>query len=168
MTKNILIAYATRAGSTMEIADSVGKILAESGVGVEVMPVKAVGRVADYSAVVLGSAVRMGSIMPELMKFVKTHKTELQKMPVAAFAVCMSMKDDTPEKRKESESYLDGLRKEVPLVSEGFFAGRMDYKKLNFFVRFMIKNMIKTPEGDFRDWKKIREWAEKVGSSLKS
>jgi hypothetical protein len=35
----------------------------------------------------------------------------------------------------------------------------MDYSKLNRIDRFIAKRVVKAPEGDFRDWKKVGEWA---------
>jgi menaquinone-dependent protoporphyrinogen IX oxidase len=35
----------------------------------------------------------------------------------------------------------------------------MDYSMLKPMDKFMAKRMVKAPEGDFRDWEKIREWA---------
>jgi menaquinone-dependent protoporphyrinogen oxidase len=162
MSKKILVAYATRAGSTMEVADSLGKVIAESGCQVDVLPVKKVKSTEGYDAVVLGTAVRMGKIMPEIVSFTKKNKAKLGKLPVAAFVVCLTMKDDTPENRKTVSAYLDPVKKEVGLADEGLFAGKLDVAKLGFFSRFIMTKMVKTPDADHRDWKKIREWGAKL------
>jgi menaquinone-dependent protoporphyrinogen oxidase len=162
MTTKILVAYGTRAGSTAEVADAVGKKLAQGGVAVDVRPVKSINNLSGYSAVVLGSAVRAGKILPEVTDFVKAHKEELRKRPVAYFVAGMTLREDTPEKRKIVDAYLDPLRAEVAPVDAGLFAGKMDYSKLGFFERIIIKNMIKTPEGDLRNWPEINNWAEKL------
>jgi menaquinone-dependent protoporphyrinogen oxidase len=46
--------------------------------------------------------------------------------------------------------------------SIGLFAGKMDYQKLSFFERTIIKKAIKLPEGDFRNWDAINRWAESL------
>jgi menaquinone-dependent protoporphyrinogen oxidase len=166
MPHKVLVAYASRSGSTMEIADSVGKILAESGYAVDVLPVKEVTSVKEYSAVVLGSAIWGGKLLPEAMTFVKQYKPVLAGKPLAVFVVCLTMKDDTPENRKKVNAYLNPLREEVTPQSIGLFAGKMTSAKLNIFLRFMVKHMIKAPEGDFRDWTKIHAWAKEVGSTF--
>ena len=43
----------------------------------------------------------------------------------------------------------------------GLFAGAMDYSKLPFILRLLMKAM-KTPQGDFRDWEAIRAWADSI------
>ena len=54
-------------------------------------------------------------------------------------------------------------------VSMGLFAGALDYSKLNFIFRAVMKSKMKKqgiPEGDFRNWDAITSWAEGVSSSL--
>jgi menaquinone-dependent protoporphyrinogen oxidase len=159
MAKKICVGYATRAGSTREVADSIGKTLAETGVQVDVRPIKEIKSIEGYDAIVLGTAIRAGQLMPEVVKFAKVHKAALGKVPVAVFVVCLTMKDDTPENRKIVSGYLDPLQKEISFAATGLFAGKMDYSTLNFFLKFIVKKMVKAPEGDFRDWKKVRAWA---------
>jgi flavodoxin len=110
VSRKILVAYGTRAGSTAEIADAVGKKLVSGGAEVDVMSVKNVQNINGYQAVVLGSAIRAGKVLPEILAFVKEHKSELQKKPVAYFVVGMTLREDTSEKRKTVDAYLDPLR----------------------------------------------------------
>ncbi len=58
--------------------------------------------------------------------------------------------------------YLTPLYTLVQPFAEGHFAGKMDYSKLKRFDRFIGKRLVKAPEGDFRDWNKIRQWAEEL------
>jgi menaquinone-dependent protoporphyrinogen oxidase len=158
MPRKIIVAYATRAGSTAEVAECVGKELSERGVEADVRPVKEVRSLDGYDSVVLGTAVRMGKPMPEVVKFVRVNRPWLAKIPVAAFSVSLIMEKDTPQNRTTAAAYLDVLRKEVVLVEEGMFAGKLDFSKLGFFTRFIMTRMVKSPESDSRDWKKIRDW----------
>ncbi|MBN1474034.1 MAG: flavodoxin domain-containing protein [Syntrophaceae bacterium] len=155
----ILVVYATRAGSTAEVADAIGKKLAQSGVAVDVKPLRNVQTLNGYQAVVLGSAIRRCAVLPELTDFVKTYKDELSKIPTADFIVCMIVREDTEKNRKTAVSYLDPLRAEVVPVDTGIFAGKLDYSKLGFIDAIIIKYFIGTPEGDLRDWQKINDWA---------
>jgi hypothetical protein len=65
MKKRILVAYATRAGSTAEIAQAIAETLTARGYAVDVRPVKEKPSLDGCAAVVLGSAVRMGAWLPE-------------------------------------------------------------------------------------------------------
>jgi menaquinone-dependent protoporphyrinogen oxidase len=168
MTPRILVAYATRAGSTAEVADAIGKKLAAGGAMVDIKPIKKVQSIDGYQGVVLGSAIRRGAVLPEVTDFIKTYKEELRKLPVACFIVCMILRENTEENRKKAASYLDPLSAEVNAVDTGMFAGKLDYSKLNFVDAFVVEHIIGTPEGDLRDWKQINDWAANLLPKLQN
>jgi menaquinone-dependent protoporphyrinogen oxidase len=168
MIPQILVAYATRAGSTAEVAGAIGKELAAGAVMVDVKPIKKVKSIDGYQGVVLGSAIRAGNILPEVTDFVYTHKDELQKVPVAYFIVCFILRENTEENRKTANAYLDPLRTEVTPVDVGLFTGKMDFSKLSFWEIFIIKYIVKAPEGDLRDWQQINDWAANLLPKLQN
>lgn len=165
MIKKILVAYATRAGSTIEVADAIAKTLAE-GVQVEIKPVKKVKDIKEYQAVVLGTAIRKGNVLPEALDFVKRYKTDLKNIPTAYFIVCMTLKENTEENRKKANAYLDPLRAEVTPEDTGLFAGKLDYSKLGSIDYIIVKYFIGEPEGDYRDWNAIKDWAAQLKKKL--
>ena len=167
-TFKILVVYATRAGSTIEVAQAIGKKLAAGGAAVDVKPVKNAANLKDYQAVILGSAIRRGAVLPEVTDFAKTNKEELKNIPVAGFIVCMILREDNEQNREKAASYIKPLQGELSFVDVGFFTGKLDYSRLNFIDAFIIKYFIGTPEGDLRDWQKINEWAENLGIKLKN
>lgn len=168
MPKKVLIVYATRSGTTAQIAETVAKTMTASGLLADIMPVRDAVTAEGYDAVVLGTAIRAGMIMPELLKFVKRNQESLLKIHVAAFAVCLTMKDDTPENRKAVAAYLDPIKKHIKLVSETVLAGAVTFARLGVFARFIIRKLAKAQEGDFRDERKITEWAQEFVKRIKS
>jgi menaquinone-dependent protoporphyrinogen oxidase len=161
MSDKILVAYATAAGSTGEVAEAIGKALREGDATVDVRRAKEVAGVGDYRAVVVGTGVRAGRVYQEAATFLETHQEVLSKVPVAYFVVCMTMQDDTEDARCQAGTYLDQLQEKAPAVEpvdRGLFGGAMDYKKLPLPLRLIMKVM-KASEGDFRDWEAIRAWA---------
>ena len=165
MSEKILVAYASKCGSTGEVAEAIGQTLCDAGAAVDVRLANDVADVSGYRAVVVGSAIRAGQWLPEATKFVETHQGALSRVPVAYFVVCLTMKDDTEENRRTVAAYLDSMREMVQPVDEGLFAGAMNYSKLALPIRLMMKAM-KSPEGDFRDWDSIRAWAAGVHPTL--
>ena len=157
MSEKILVAYASKCGSTGDVAETIGQALCDGDGAVDVRLAKDVTDVGPYRAVVVGSAIRMGRWLPEAVKFVETHRDALSQVPVAYFTVCMTLQDDTEENRREVAAYVDPIREMVQPADVGAFAGAMDYGKLSLPFRLMIKAM-KVPEGDFRDWDSIRTW----------
>lgn len=168
MISPILVAYATRADSTREVAEFVGRALAELHTAVEVRPVNKVKDIRPYQAVIIGTAVRMGKIMPEAVSFAQKHALNLRQKPAAYFTVCLTMKEDTPENRATAAGYLEPLCDIHTPVSLGLFGGRVEYARLGPLFRFFFSRD-KTgavPEGDWRDWDAIRNWALALATAL--
>jgi menaquinone-dependent protoporphyrinogen oxidase len=165
MKDKILVAYASRAGSTGEVAETIGQMLCEAGAAVDVRLAKEVTDLSPYRAVVVGSGIRVGKWLPEAVEFVENHRETLNRIPIAYFLVCLTLKEDTEENRREVSAYLDPVCKIVQPVDTGLFAGAMDYSKLPFILRLTMKAM-KSPKGDFRDWEVIRAWADRVHDRL--
>jgi len=156
--RKVLIAYATRAGSTASVAERVAEVLNQKGFVAQAMAIKEVRDTAPYDAVVLGSSIRAGKLMPEVFRFLDKNKTALEAKPFAAFIVCLTMKDSDEKNRATANSYLGPLRLLVKPASEGLFAGAYDPQKLGFIERQIMK-MIKAPPGDFRKWDQVEAWA---------
>ena len=161
MDNKILVAYASKAGSTIEIATHVAEKIAENGKPVDVLPVNKVEDLTKYQSVILGSAIRIGAVLPEVSKFIESNKDILMTKSLNVFVVCMTLNEDNEENRNIVSGYLEPIRKLVHPATEGLFAGVMDLTKLNLLERLMMKSM-KTPQGDFRNWEKIDTWVKKA------
>lgn len=161
MNKKILVTYATRAGSTVEVAAAIGESLSKRGFAVDVKPVKEKPNLANYQAVLMGSAVRMGSWLPEAVDFVKANQQALNKMPVAIFTVHMNNTGEDDTSRAARLAYLNAIRPLLNQADEVYFAGKMDFVRLSFLDR-LVAGMVKAVEADRRDWGKIRNWTPAI------
>jgi menaquinone-dependent protoporphyrinogen oxidase len=166
MSDKILVAYASRTGSTAGVAEAIGKTLSESGAQVEVRPMEDVKDLAPYRAVVAGSAIRGGKWLPEAMQFMRTHRAALAQKPFAAFLVCMTLTISKGKYRAQVADWLEPVRELVKPVSEGFFPGALDISKVPSFsdrLKFRLSVAFGVwSEGDHRDWNAIRAWAESM------
>ncbi|MEW6179426.1 MAG: flavodoxin domain-containing protein [Chloroflexota bacterium] len=159
--KKILVTYSTRAGSTAEIAVTIGQTLSQRGFSVDVLPVKKQPNPADYQAIVLGSPIRMGSWLPEMIDFLKQNRSLLEQLPVAAFTVHMLNGGNDEQSRTNRQAYLNGVHEYITPVEEVFFLGKMELSKLSFLDRF-ISNVMKARDEDLRDWNAIHTFASTV------
>ena len=163
MGKKALVVYATRCGSTKKVAEIVAQKLSKAGYSTEVASPSKSLEVAPYNLVVIGSAIRAGKCMNEVESFAKFRSVELEGKKTALFVVCLTMKDDNDKTRSEVGEYFKPLEQFVKPISKGLFAGAMDYKKVPFVLRFLMKKM-GAPEGDFMDPNKIEEWAAQIAN----
>jgi menaquinone-dependent protoporphyrinogen oxidase len=161
MKNRILVSYATRAGATVEVAAAIGESLSPRGFTVEVKPMKENPNPADYQAVILGSAIRMGGWLPEAVDFIKRNQQALIKIPTALFTVHMLNTGDDETSRINRLAYLNLVRPFLDNVEEIYFAGKMDFSRLSFLDRF-VAGMVKAVETDQRDWDKIRSWSPAI------
>jgi menaquinone-dependent protoporphyrinogen oxidase len=159
----VLVAYASKHGSTEGIARAIGDRLAERGVSAEVRSVTEVEDLADVRAVVLGSAVYAGSWMKEAVELAQQHAEELVRMPVWLFTSGPLGTD--VEDEEEQPRQLAELRGLLGPIEHRVFFGALDRSKLGFGERMMIK-AVKAPEGDFRDWGAIHAWADGIADEL--
>ncbi len=159
----ILIAYASRSGSTAETAEYIGKCLTQDGLDVDVLPMQAVKNLSIYQAVVAGSAIRGSSWLPEAMQFVQSNRAELSKKPFATFTVCITLAMSNSDLYRQAVSkWIQPVHSLVKPVSEGLFPGRLDFSKLHLNwdtlkLRFVVALGI-FPKDDRRDWNAIRTW----------
>lgn len=163
MPDRILVTYASATGATVGVAEAIGKTLADAGEQVDVRPVQDVTDLSPYSAVVAGSAVHAQEWLPEAVRFLHMHRAELAQKPFAMFTVCMTMAMKNGAYRDAVAGWLAPVRSMVPPVSEGYFAGVLDIKKIPSRadrLKFRISVMTGVwSEGDHRDWNAIRDWA---------
>jgi menaquinone-dependent protoporphyrinogen oxidase len=161
MDKKVLVAYASKYGSTGGVADAIGKELCKRGAAVDVCMLKNIGDLNPYRGVVVGSAIYRGKWLPEAVDFVERNRGVLRQVPVAYFLVCITMCEPTEENRRKVLAYLDPVLKAVPQVQPlkiGAFAGALDYSNLSWPIKVIMK-LKGAPEGDFRNWDVLRAWA---------
>lgn len=161
----ILIAYASKAGSTAEVAVRMGQTITQHDFVVDVQPVSTVNDIASYRAVVVGSAIRAGNLLPEAMSFIQKNQSGLAQKPFSIFVLCMTLETDNEETRKTVSAYLEPVRALIQPASEGLFAGVMNLSKLTLFEHLLVLAM-RVPPGDFRQWPLINGWAQDLSSHI--
>lgn len=168
MEIRVLVTYASKHGATAEIAEKIGQTLRQASLQADVLPVNRVSDLKPFQAVVLGSAVYMGQWRKEAVNFLKTNEKSLAERPVWLFSSGPMGKGDPVQLTKgwrfpkSQGPIIDRIRpRDIAL-----FHGMLDMKKLNFFEKWVIKN-VKAPIGDFRDWDAIATWATAIAGALK-
>ena len=159
--KTILVTYATRYGSTEEVAKTIAAEMRKAGLEVEIQPMSQVVAFDGCGAVVLGAAIYNGRWHPEAHEFLSRHEASLRRRPIAIFALGPLSKSAAAMKRsrRQLENELQPYSWLKPVAVE-MFVGKIDPSKLGFFER------LATPASDNRNWAGIRAWAGALASQL--
>ena len=159
----VLVAYASKHGSTQGIAERIAEQLRQLGKEAEARPVDTVEDPGSYEAFVIGSAVYYGSWLKEATEWVRRNQAILAKLPVWLFSVGPLGTDfmDTEQQPKERAEFQQAIG---PREQRVFF-GVLAHGHLSFAERMMAK-AVRAPEGDFRDWQAIEAWAASIARDL--
>lgn len=159
----VLVAAASRYGATQEIVESIGRVLTDYGLDVEVARADGLDDVTLYDAVVLGSAVYMGNWLPAARRFVEEYGEELASRPTWLFS---SGPLGSPLRPHEDEAvHIDRIWAKTSAIEHRLFGGKLDKRQLTFGERAVV-HAVRAPEGDFRDWNDITAWAASIAETL--
>jgi menaquinone-dependent protoporphyrinogen oxidase len=161
----ILVAYASKHGSTGEIAQTIGESLRELGHQVDVFDVEAVKNISAYQAIVLGSAVYAGRWMKEAVSFLRTH--QVSDTPLYIFS-SGPIGDDEPQELLDGFTLPEVVKTLIqPLKVRDIqvFHGKIDIRKLSI-AELMLFKSVGAQTGDYRKWDRIKAWAQKIGNEL--
>lgn len=164
----VLIGYASRFGSTRDIAMRIADGVRTHDNEVDVRPVEAISDFDLYDAVVLGSGVYDGSWTAAATGLIRRHATALAQKPVWLFSVG-SFGDRHP--------VVGGLIKKEPKEIREFeqtlhprdyrvFAGVIDLEHWPAWGRLLFK-ALGGHAGDNRHWSDIDSWAEQISSEIR-
>lgn len=153
----VLVAYASKRGSTEEVARAVGSTIRRAGHHVDVRRAKTATDVGQYDAVVVGGSIYMGRWHGDARAFLRRHRDELSRQQLAVFAMGpLTLEDsDVAGSRRQLDHALAQIGVRPALVA--IFGGVVDPEKL----RFPFNRMRET---DARDWEAIERWAVDVAA----
>src|SRR5712692_7362404 len=166
MSASVLVAYATRYGSTQEVAEAVAATLRERGLTVDIGPMREVRTIEGYRAIVLGATLYMFHWHKDALHFLARHREALTQRPVAIFALGPFHAEE-----KEFQGAREQLDKELakfPWLTPGaieIFGGKFDPEKLTF-PHNLVPALKKMPASDIRDWTAIRAWASDLSAQF--
>lgn len=160
---NILVAYASKHGSTRQIAETIATVLRLAGNDVDLSDVATVEDVDDYDAVVLGSAVYGGTWYRPAREFVGRQAFKLARRPVWLFS--SGPIGDPPKPDADQAVQISQYMVKTHAKEHQLFNGKLDKHQLTFAERAIVL-AVHAKEGDFRDWEAIRAWSAHIATRL--
>jgi menaquinone-dependent protoporphyrinogen oxidase len=159
---SVLVTYASKQGATGKIAERIGDVLRDRGVGTEVRPMKAVTNATHYEAFVIGSALDLGSWLKDATRFVERNQLVLAERPVWLFSRGPLAAGGMPPE-------LERIATAVHVREHRIFRGEPDHMKFDvrdLRVWGLPRNGRLLVEGDYRDWPAVEAWAAKIADEL--
>lgn len=167
MSQRVLVAYATKYGSTAEIAERIGQTLRRAGLEVDVAEITPTLNPMPYTAVVVGSAVYTGVWLKPAVEFLQGFSEALSRRPVWLFSSGPTGEGD-PVTLLKGWRVPEGQRRLIERIQPrdvAVFHGNINPDRLNLTEKMLI-NVIKAPTGDFRNWAAIEAWAGGIAAAL--
>jgi len=154
----VLVAVSSKHGATGEIARSIGEVLRTAGFEADVTTPESVETLADYDAVVLGSAIYAGRWLEPAKSFAARFEADLKARPVFLFS---SGPLGDPPKPSEEPADMLPMMAATGAVDHRIFAGRLDPADLSLPERLVVK-VVRAPGGDFIPWDDVASWASEI------
>lgn len=184
----VAVFYATREGHTRRIAEHVAATLRQRGLDAVVGDVRsrqAALPPGPYAGVVVAASVHAGRHEPEMVRFVKEHRAEIESVPNAFISVTLSeagaeRSDATPA---EHAKFVSGVQEVINrfLDETGWrpkhvkpVAGALLYTQYNFLIRFVMKRIARAEGGstdtsrdhEYTDWAALDRFVAELADEI--
>jgi len=160
----VLVAYASKQGSTKEVAKSIAETLKHEDIDAVAVSIDSVASVAEYDGVIIGAPINGMRWRQDAVDFVGIHQSELQDKTVAYFSLSYTAVLGRKMWKKQIAKAFDSVIKQTEPVQTATFGGRVD-DELPSVVRFVFGVPKDTPK-DQRDWEQIGAWARAFSDKL--
>lgn len=160
MSARVLVAYATKLGSTAEIAEAIAQGLRDGGHRASAVAARDVRTLEDWDAVILGSAVYAAHWQKDARLFIERFRDELTARPLWLFS---GGPLDRRLARSDQPIAPHGAEITAGLgaLAHRTFGGRLSADAA------VDAQVLQTHRiGDFRDWQAIVEYAYRIGREL--
>ena len=169
MNGKVLVAFASKHGSTAEIAQAIGEAIGGVGLTADVRPAREVRALDEYSAVVVGSVVEMGHWQSDALDFVKRFERDLKVRPTWLFSsgptggspeadALVARALSSPDAIPPTKDVAKWVAK-IGARGHATFPGKVGPGVGGIFEKWV-------PKGDWRDFDAIKAWARAIGTEL--
>ena len=165
---NSLIIYSSTDGQTKKICETLkNNSINKSTYEIISLNEAFLKEIEKYEKIIIGASIRYGRHNPRVYKFIKNNKYILDKKKNAFFSVnvvARKPEKNTPDTNPYIRKFLKKSKWQPKKL--GVFAGKIDYPKLGFINRSVIRLIMFITGGptntsntyEFTDWKSVRKF----------
>ena len=165
---NSLIVYSTTDGQTKKICETIkNNSINKNNFEVLSLEEAIKKEIVKYDQIIIGASIRYGRHSPGVYKFIEDNKYILEKKKSAFFSVNVVARK--PEKNSpDTNPYIRKFLKKSNWRPKklGVFAGKIDYPKLNFINKIVIRLIMFITSGptnvnntyEFTDWHSVKKF----------
>lgn len=167
MTTTVLVAFASKHGSTKGIAQAIGGAMHSHGCQVKVLPAGNVHSVAEFDVVIIGSAIYHDHWLWDGSRLLRRVRKELAAKPTWLFSSGpiggtsqgeALIADGCGAGVVAPAALLPALQG-LTILDHAMFAGRVDERAGGLLERDV-------PRGDWRNFRQISDWGHMVGDEV--
>jgi menaquinone-dependent protoporphyrinogen oxidase len=172
---SIAIAYATRKGHTLKVAEYLATEIRLAGHNVELIDTDRPSRALhlnQVNAVIVAAPIHGGKYPPSIVGFARAHGDALARVPTAFCSIGLAVASRTTEGRAKTQAVVDAFQRETgwrPSRTE-LVAGALKYTKYNFIIRFVMRRIAAANGGDvdtsrdyeYTDWEALDRFAAEI------
>jgi len=159
MITSVLVGFATRYGSTKEIAGEVASTLLESGLAVKLLPLKEIHSLDGYHAVVIGAPLQMFRWHKDAVNFIAKQRRTLVQIPAAVFAVGPVQSPRVEQEWIDARAQIEKELARFPWfkpISVEVLGGVFDPNQLTGLMKTFARS---APASTARDTEQVKAWA---------
>jgi menaquinone-dependent protoporphyrinogen oxidase len=167
LVSSVLIAYASKYGSTKEIAEHIALVLRREGFEVTVSDAEAVSSLYPYNAVIIGSALYFDNWLPAASELLESFQDDLARKDVWLFSSGITGEGDF--EKVIDWSYPEALKDVIKTIKPKaitLFGGKVDSNQLSL-EDWLVNPGVRVEVGDYRNWVKIEAWAQTIADTLR-
>ena len=169
---NSLIVYSTTDGQTKKICETI-KNNSKNKCSFEVFPLEKAFKIAldKYDQIIIGASIRYGRHSSEVYRFIDINKDILEKKKSAFFSVNVVARK-TEKNTPDTNPYIKKFLKKSGWQPKklGVFAGKIDYPKLDFVNKNVIRLIMFITSGptdvnntyEFTDWYSVKKFTNEL------
>jgi menaquinone-dependent protoporphyrinogen oxidase len=171
----LLLAYASRKGSTRDTIEKMGARLSEQGFDTTILHCDDVQDIGEYDGVLVGSSIYKGKWLPAAETFLRRFSDILKIKPLAAFILCIRILEPDGYVHVMTEYMPNHLLDNLNVIGLEAFAGQLIAAEIEWHERWTLAirydgnvDPNQTFDEDYRKWDEIYKWLDKIATKFKN